>query len=229
MRGSEPFDPLRVSGSETSRQKIARLELENAWLREENTRLGDRIAALKRRLGLNSRNSGKPPSSDGLQKPASERRTQSLRGRTGRQPGGVSRGLAEHGEAEGFDPHPLVRLAVDCGAQIVPQHDVPHLGVALRAQQRREKVREGAELVVVQIAQRNAAGPPAHRGVGPPLSLGALVHLCLSGLARSYCADRLCASSSERRNRAAARAMVCGERSGGAGPYVPRTAPAREA
>ena len=71
MRRSEPFDPLRMSGSESSGQKIARLELENAWLR-------DRIGELERRLGLTSANSGKPPSSDGLQKPASERRTQSL-------------------------------------------------------------------------------------------------------------------------------------------------------
>ena len=88
MRRSAPFDPLRVSGSETSGEKIARLELENAWLREQNARLGDRIGELERRLGLNSSNSGKPPSSDGLQKPSSERRTRSLRGRTGRQPGG---------------------------------------------------------------------------------------------------------------------------------------------
>ena len=81
MSRSEPFDPLRVAGSETSGQKIARLELENAWLR-------DRIGELERRLGLNSRNSGQPPSSDGLKKPARERRTQSLRGKTGRKPGG---------------------------------------------------------------------------------------------------------------------------------------------
>ena len=74
MSRSEPFDPLRVPGSETSGQKIARLELENAWLRE---RIGD----LERRLGLNSGNCGKPPSSDGLKKPARERRTQSLRAR----------------------------------------------------------------------------------------------------------------------------------------------------
>ena len=81
MSRSEPFDPLRVPGSETSGQKIARLELENAWLRE---RIGD----LERRLGLNSGNSGQPPSSDGLKKPAGERRTRSLRGQTGRKPGG---------------------------------------------------------------------------------------------------------------------------------------------
>ena len=44
-----------------------------------------RIAELERRLGLNSSNSGKPPSSDGLKKPP---RVNSLRERTGRKTGG---------------------------------------------------------------------------------------------------------------------------------------------
>src|SRR3954453_7706640 len=42
------------------------------------------IAELKRRLAASSRNSSKPPSSDGLDKPAPK----SLRGRSGREPGG---------------------------------------------------------------------------------------------------------------------------------------------
>jgi transposase len=47
--------------------------------------LNARIAELERRLGLNSSNSGKPPSSDGLKKPA---RVSSLRERSGKKPGG---------------------------------------------------------------------------------------------------------------------------------------------
>ena len=47
--------------------------------------LRQRIAELERQLGLNSANSGKPPSSDGLKKPA---RVSSLRERSGKKPGG---------------------------------------------------------------------------------------------------------------------------------------------
>ena len=46
---------------------------------------GERIAELERRLGLNSGNSGKPPSSDGLKKPV---RISSLREKSGKKTGG---------------------------------------------------------------------------------------------------------------------------------------------
>src|ERR1700712_4512915 len=56
-----------------------------AELRGQNAALIARVAELERRLGLNSGNSGKPPSSDGLKKPV---RVGSLRERTDKKPGG---------------------------------------------------------------------------------------------------------------------------------------------
>ena len=47
-----------------------------------------RVTELERRLGLNSSNSGKPPSSDGLHKPQREPRTRSLREPSGKPSGG---------------------------------------------------------------------------------------------------------------------------------------------
>ena len=64
---------------------IAALRAENAGLRDVIAVLTARIAELERRLGLNSANSGKPPSSDGLKKPP---RTRSLREASGKKPGG---------------------------------------------------------------------------------------------------------------------------------------------
>jgi len=45
---------------------IKALQAEVALLRSENKALRGRLAELEHRLGLNSGNSGKPPSSDGL-------------------------------------------------------------------------------------------------------------------------------------------------------------------
>jgi transposase len=67
-----------MTGAEKD-QKIKALEKENKELRE-------RIAQLERRLGLNSDNSSKPPSSDGLNKKPN--RTESLRRQKERKTGG---------------------------------------------------------------------------------------------------------------------------------------------
>jgi transposase len=72
--------------SAVAEETIAQLRAENHRLKELVATLQARIEELERRLGLNSRNSGKPPSSDGLTKPP--RRTQSLREASGKKPGG---------------------------------------------------------------------------------------------------------------------------------------------
>src|ERR1039458_10375067 len=79
---SSQDDATAASGGEAV---IAALQAENALLRSEITALMARIAELERRLGLNSSNSGKPPSSDGLKKPA---RVSSLREASGKKTGG---------------------------------------------------------------------------------------------------------------------------------------------
>lgn len=67
-----------MTGAEKD-QRIQTLEQENQALRE-------RIAELERRFGLNSDNSSKPPSSDGLKK--KQKRTQSLRSKSKKPSGG---------------------------------------------------------------------------------------------------------------------------------------------
>ena len=69
-------------------EENARLRTENAALQETIAVLLARVTELERRLGLNSSNSGKPPSSDGLHKPKREPRTRSLRERSGKPSGG---------------------------------------------------------------------------------------------------------------------------------------------
>src|SRR3954470_15375863 len=69
-------------------EENARLRAENAALQETIAVLLGRVAELERRLGLNSSNSGKPPSSDGLGKPPREPRTRSLREASGKPSGG---------------------------------------------------------------------------------------------------------------------------------------------
>jgi transposase len=72
----------------TLAEENARLRAETAALRETVSVLMVRVVELERRLGLNSSNSGKPPSSDGLNKPKREKRTRSLREASGKPPGG---------------------------------------------------------------------------------------------------------------------------------------------
>ena len=75
----------------------------------EIKRLATRVAELEAQLGLNSRNSSKPPSSDGLTKPAPK----SLRKKTGREPGGQP-GHEGRTLRQVPDPDVVIRHEPDC-------------------------------------------------------------------------------------------------------------------
>ncbi len=99
---------------------IELLLAEQARHAAEVAALTARVAELERRLGLNSRNSGKPPSSDGLKKPP---RTQSLRERSGRKPGGQKghkgETLRQVADADAIVDH-YPETCPQCGSALTP-------------------------------------------------------------------------------------------------------------
>lgn len=92
-----------------------------------------RLCDLERRLGLNSTNSGKPPSSDGLNKPPAgknrQRRTTSLREKSGRQPGG-QKGHKGETLCQVADPDATVdhfpKACRHCGSSLTPAMATGH-------------------------------------------------------------------------------------------------------
>ena len=83
------------------------------------------VGELRARLGQNSRNSSKPPSSDGYAKPpANKSKKRSLRRRSGRKPGGQPGSAGHHLErrevADEEQVHPLTRCD-GCGADLSAQ------------------------------------------------------------------------------------------------------------
>ena len=111
------------SPAEPSREELIALI---AALRAENAALKARIAELERRLGLNSSNSGKPPSSDGLNKAV---RVNSLRERSGKKPGG-QKGHKGETLRQVTDPNEVVdhypSACSMCGASLDPETSVGH-------------------------------------------------------------------------------------------------------
>jgi len=97
-----------------------------AALRAENESLMARIAELERQLGLNSSNSGKPPSSDGLKKPV---RVTSLRERSAKKPGGQKghkgETLRQVADPDGVVDH-YPSACSGCGAGLDPDTSVGH-------------------------------------------------------------------------------------------------------
>src|ERR1700694_134103 len=114
---------IRESPSELSKEELIALI---AALRAENAALKPRLAELERRLELNSSNSGKPPSSDGLKKPA---RVTSLRERSGKKPGG-QKGHKGETLRQVIDPNEVVNhyppACSMCGVGLNPKTSVGH-------------------------------------------------------------------------------------------------------
>ncbi len=85
-----------------------------------------RVAELERRLGLNSSNSGKPPSSDGLRNPA---RVASLRERSAKKPGG-QKGHAGETLRQSSEPDAIVdhfpSICSGCGGALTPGMALDH-------------------------------------------------------------------------------------------------------
>jgi transposase len=114
---------IRETPSELSKEELIALI---AALRAENAALKARMAELERRLELNSSNSGKPPSSDGLKKPA---RVRNLRERSGKKPGGQ---MGHKGETLRQVTDPVVVVdhyppaCSTCGVGLDPETSVGH-------------------------------------------------------------------------------------------------------
>jgi transposase len=111
------------SPAEPSREELIALIATQA---AEMAALKAQIAELERRLGLNSSNSGKPPSSDGLKKPA---RVKSLRERSGKAPGG-QKGHKGETLRQVNDPNEVVDhyppACSTCGVDLDPKTSIGH-------------------------------------------------------------------------------------------------------
>jgi transposase len=107
--------------------QIEKLLAENAALKALIEGQQARIAELERRLGLDSSNSGKPPSSDGLKRPV--RRTSSLRTPSGKPRGGQKGHPGETLRQVATPDHVIdhyPQTCAGCGAALMPMPAVSH-------------------------------------------------------------------------------------------------------
>jgi len=92
---------------------IRELQARNLLLEQQNALLTVRVADLERRLGLDSSNSSKPPSSDGPGQ--APRRTKSLRERGSKRPGGQPGHTGKHLKRSEQVDHTIMHRPARCG------------------------------------------------------------------------------------------------------------------
>lgn len=107
-------------------EEVARLRQENIELRAENMRLKVRVSELEERLGQNSKNTSKPPSSDPPWRPPPPPKTRSGR-KPGGQPGhkGHQRELVPEADVDEIIPVKPTQCR-DCGAALHGEDPAPH-------------------------------------------------------------------------------------------------------
>lgn len=113
----DQLPPLKDLSSAQKEELIGALWADNQLLRQQVAVLAERVQELEAQGAKNSRNSSKPPSSDGLQKP----KPKSQRKRSGRKPGG-QRGHTGHRLEQVEAPDQVTVHAVEecdhCGEQL---------------------------------------------------------------------------------------------------------------
>jgi transposase len=127
------MNPNRESHAALSREELIALvaaqAAEIARQAAEIAALKAQFAELERRLALNSTNSGKPPSSDGLNKPPRQERTRSTREPSGRRSGGQKghKGwtLEQVAEPDSIVEH-FPSSCTACGAAVTPAMSSGH-------------------------------------------------------------------------------------------------------
>jgi transposase len=114
------MNPNRESHGVLSQEELIALvaaqAAEVARQAAEIAALKAQLAELERRLALNSSNSGKPPSSDGLNKPARPHRTTSLREASNKPSGGQKGHRGETLEQVAAPDHTVDHFAPSCAA-----------------------------------------------------------------------------------------------------------------
>jgi transposase len=170
-------DDRRVLGEEPSREDLLALVAVQARVIEQQAerieQLEAVVAELQQRLGQNSRNSSKPPSSDGPAQPA--RRPSPGSGRSpGKQPGVPGASLSRTADPDVVIDHlpqacrgcgEDLASAVEAGAVVRQVVDVPQIRT-LTTEHRMHKRRCGCGVVTTAEAPREASAPVVY---GPNL------------------------------------------------------------